>query len=100
MEEKLKSIGPELSEEFSKAFNENKAYVIASRAAVNNGLMEAAEDYTAVRRLNEGFTIDLKPKQGKITNQKTSGRCWIFSALNTFRFEVMKKLKLKDFELS
>ena len=78
MDEKTKSISKELSEEFSKAFNENRAYVIASRAAVNNGLMEAAEDYTAVRKLNEGFTIDLKAKQGKITNQRTSGRCWIF----------------------
>ena len=74
MDNEMRSISKELSEEFSKAFNENRAYVIASRAAVNNGLMEAAEDYTAARKLNEGFTIDLRSKQGKITNQKTSGR--------------------------
>ena len=29
-----------------------------------------------------------------------SGRCWMFAALNTFRFEVMKKLNLETFELS
>ncbi len=100
MDAEMRMIDQGLSEEFSKAFNENRAYVIASRAVVNNGLMEAAEDYTAVRKLNEGFTIDLRSKEGKITNQRASGRCWIFAALNTFRFEVMKNLNLKDFELS
>jgi bleomycin hydrolase len=36
----------------------------------------------------------------KITNQKQSGRCWMFAALNTFRFQVIKKLNLETFELS
>ena len=35
-----------------------------------------------------------------ITNQKSSGRCWIFAALNVARREVIDKYKLKDFEFS
>lgn len=37
----------------------------------------------------------------KITNQKQSGRCWLFAALNLFRREMVKKYNLPDsFELS
>ncbi|MBQ7562651.1 MAG: C1 family peptidase [Lachnospiraceae bacterium] len=93
-----RAVTPEQAEKYSEAFHANKAYVIASRAVVNNGLMESAKDYEVAGRLSPHFSIDLK--QGKITNQKQSGRCWLFAALNTFRYEIMQKLKLNDFELS
>ena len=35
-----------------------------------------------------------------VTNQKKSGRCWIFAALNVLREIIAKKLNLKEFELS
>jgi bleomycin hydrolase len=34
------------------------------------------------------------------TDQKRSGRCWLFSATNLLRVSVMKKLNLKSFEFS
>lgn len=34
------------------------------------------------------------------TDQKNSGRCWIFAALNTIRIPFMKKYNLDDFEFS
>ncbi|KAG0043045.1 hypothetical protein BGZ83_011894 [Gryganskiella cystojenkinii] len=40
------------------------------------------------------------PVESMVTNQKSSGRCWIFAALNVFRVEVMKKYNLEEFELS
>ena len=36
----------------------------------------------------------------KVTNQKSSGRCWLFAALNVMRREVAKKYNLDNFELS
>ncbi len=39
-------------------------------------------------------------KMGDITNQKSSGRCWMFAALNILRPQVMKKYKVKNFEFS
>jgi bleomycin hydrolase len=39
-------------------------------------------------------------KTGPVTNQKSSGRCWIFATTNVMRYGIMKKLKLKEFELS
>lgn len=35
-----------------------------------------------------------------VTNQKKSGRCWMFAGLNLMRAGAMKKMGLKDFELS
>ncbi len=84
--------------EMSREYNSDRANLIASSAAFKNGLMEAATDYQAAGKLPFTFSVDLK--QGKITDQKASGRCWIFSALNTFRFEIIKKYKLDTFELS
>ena len=44
------------------------------------------------------FSLELET--GDVTDQKSSGRCWLFAGLNTLRFEIMKKLNLKTFELS
>ncbi len=35
-----------------------------------------------------------------VTNQKKSGRCWLFAGLNLLRVGAMKKMKLKKFEFS
>ena len=91
-------ISREALEMMSKDFHSDRANEVAATAAVNNGIIEASADYEAGRRLPMNFSVDLKT--GKITNQKASGRCWIFSALNTFRYEIMKKFDLDNFELS
>lgn len=36
----------------------------------------------------------------RVTNQKSSGRCWIFAALNSFRFNARSRLEIDDFEYS
>ena len=36
----------------------------------------------------------------KVTNQRSSGRCWIFAATNVFRIAIMQKYNIKNFELS
>jgi len=46
------------------------------------------------------FNHVLDFKTGPITNQKSSGRCWLFATTNVIRYGVMRRLKLKDFQLS
>jgi bleomycin hydrolase len=46
------------------------------------------------------FNTELDFKTGPITNQKSSGRCWLFATTNVLRYEIMKKLNLKAFQLS
>ncbi|KAF8198074.1 peptidase C1B, bleomycin hydrolase [Pholiota molesta] len=46
------------------------------------------------------FNHALDFKTGPITNQKSSGRCWLFATTNVIRYGIMKRLKLEDFQLS
>ncbi|KAG1770446.1 peptidase C1B, bleomycin hydrolase [Suillus occidentalis] len=46
------------------------------------------------------FNHEVEFKVAPVTNQKSSGRCWLFATTNVIRHEVMKKLKLKEFQLS
>ncbi|KAG6331417.1 hypothetical protein ID866_7670 [Astraeus odoratus] len=46
------------------------------------------------------FNHEIDLHTGPVTNQKSSGRCWLFATTNVIRYEVMKKLKLKDFQCS
>lgn len=46
------------------------------------------------------FNTRLDYQTGPITNQKSSGRCWLFASTNVLRYDIAQKLKIKDFELS
>jgi len=49
--------------------------------------------------LNEYF-VQISVEGRPVTNQKASGRCWIFACLNVMRIQLMKSLKVSDLELS
>jgi bleomycin hydrolase len=41
------------------------------------------------------------PLEGSpVTNQRSSGRCWLFASTNVFRVAIMQRYNLKSFELS
>jgi len=46
------------------------------------------------------FKFSTEIKTMKSTNQKSSGRCWLFAATNVLREHIAKELNLEDFELS
>lgn len=71
---------------------------IARNAVTSSGVRKAARDPEAAAQATTTFDIQLE--QGDTTDQKRSGRCWMFASLNTMRYLVMKKLGLKTFELS
>jgi len=48
----------------------------------------------------ELICIQIESEGKPVTDQKSSGRCWIFAMLNCMRIPVMKQLKIEDFELS
>ena len=71
---------------------------VASHAAQTNGIYKASENLETKIDLDPTFSIEIET--GKPADQKQSGRCWMFSALNTMRHPLQKEYKLKDFELS
>lgn len=92
------SITGELLGQFQEKCSADALCAVARNAVVANGLNAAAENGEVKRRTRHSFSVNLK--QGEITNQMQSGRCWMFAALNTFRAEVIRKLNLETFELS
>ena len=80
-------------------FPRDAAYVVAKNAVTSNGINKSARVPERVAKATCAFSVQVTP-QGEITNQKSSGRCWMFAALNVMRREVMVKQNLETFEFS
>ncbi len=67
-------------------------------AVSNNQLSNLTLNRELLSRHNDYFTHKIETKG--ITDQKNSGRCWLFAGLNLLRPRVIKKYKLSGFEFS
>lgn len=92
------TITNEQLDRFKKAFDSEKANHASKHAVAKVGINKASTDNNLKRR--HSFVFSDETKKGEITNQKSSGRCWMFAALNTARVDTMKKLNMKTFEFS
>ena len=92
------TIDKNLIEKFNNNFNADRTNLVSKNAVINNGIMQSAKSINSIIENTHEFSIEVKT--GKITNQKQSGRCWMFAALNVMRLEIMKTLNLETFELS
>ena len=88
----------ELTKQYKESFQSKPERIVAQNAAVKNGLKGASETVASVVENQPVYSIDLE--HGKVANQKASGRCWMFAALNTFRHRLFNNFKLEEFELS
>ena len=85
-------------DELTAAFDAREANRIAMNAVVNAGIDDVARNYDRARRLQRRFSVTVD--NGDVTNQRRSGRCWLFSSLNVARFIAKKNLGIKSFEFS
>lgn len=92
----------ELTSEFTQYlfdnYQINAKYSAVENAATKNGLLNALENRASHAANLPVFSIDLT--NDPVSNQKQSGRCWMFAALNTFRHKILTEFKLENFELS
>ena len=79
-------------------YEANVKYQAIENAASHNGIFAALERRQSHVDNTPVFSLDLT--KDKVTNQKASGRCWMFAALNTFRHKLISQYKLENFELS
>ena len=73
--------------------------VMVQNVVSNNKLQDVFGNRQKLQNTNHIYSHQVKPR-GKITNQKSSGRCWLFAALNVVRVAMMEKYNLKNFEFS
>lgn len=84
--------------EFSRDFNADPKNQVLARAAGRSGVLEASYNERVAGRLTRVFSTELDTDN--VTNQKQSGRCWLFSTLNVLRHDFGAKHKAKNFTLS
>jgi bleomycin hydrolase len=68
-------------------------------AVTNNPVNSLALNRDAVRDGGDRH-FSHRIKSGEITNQKQSGRCWMFAGLNTLRPQVIREHNMTDFHFS
>ena len=92
----------ELTKEFTDQlyanYEANVKYAAIENTVTHNGIHASLETRKSAVENTPVFSLDLT--KDKVTNQKASGRCWMFAALNTFRHKMISSFQLEDFELS
>ncbi|MEE2991511.1 MAG: C1 family peptidase, partial [Planctomycetota bacterium] len=71
---------------------------LMQNAVAQNGVDNIALDRSILTSTDHTFSHLLD--DWSVTNQKRSGRCWMFAGLNLFRPSAMKAMNLKEFEFS
>ena len=79
-------------------YEANTKFHAVENAVTHNGLLKSLETRQSQIENDHVFSIDLT--KDEVSNQKASGRCWMFAALNTFRHKLISDFKLENFELS
>ena len=94
-----KAISQEQLQNFQADLDKHEGHEVNERAVTKNGILSVSADYRSEVAMDRVFSIDIDT--GKVADQKQSGRCWMFAALNTMRHSMREKLHMKDdFELS
>ena len=94
-----KAIDPDWAAQEASDFAQSRANRIARNAVTATNVMQAARDTSAMRTYHDTYGISV-PKTAEITNQRQSGRCWMFSSMNVARHATMKYLDVDTFEFS
>ncbi|KAM4046967.1 bleomycin hydrolase [Anomaloglossus baeobatrachus] len=85
---------------FRKKLKAEPRFVLAQNVATCSDPLEVCLQRQTVQDSVHVFQHTI-PAEGKpVSNQKNSGRCWIFSCLNVMRLPFIKKFNIEEFEFS
>ena len=73
---------------------------LALSALLSNPITDIVKQKVATLPDTQTFNVKIKNEGSPITNQRSSGRCWLFASTNVLRVPLMKKYNLAEFELS
>ncbi|WP_051586190.1 C1 family peptidase [Mycoplasmopsis lipofaciens] len=83
---------------FIKKYQNKIENKVIENAISKNGIENATFNNDVNRFHNYEFSI--QTTKAGMTNQKASGRCWIFAALNVIKTDILKELNVENFEFS
>ena len=94
----LTPITTAMLEQFRTDFEKDPSAKKSQNAVTQTTIDDIALVRDIVQGTDSSFSTHLD--DWKVTNQKKSGRCWLFAALNMLRVPAMKKMNVKEFEFS
>ena len=92
------TLTPAVLRGLAAAFIADSTAVRMQNAVTRSGLDEVAANHA--RQISLSTTMSNRLDNWAVANQKKSGRCWLFAALNLFRFGARDVLGVKQFEFS
>ena len=95
-----KNISLNQVKKYQKEFESCSHCRISMNALTRSKLDDVTMDWDSFRTIDHNYSNVVKHEMPKVTNQKGSGRCWGFAALNLMRIEFAKKYDLQGFEFS
>ena len=93
-----RSLTPDLVERLTKEFDAEPRNRLLQNAVTRNQVDQVALDHQLARSIDKTMSHQLD--DWAATNQKQSGRCWMFAGLNLLRVGTAARLGLKEFEFS
>lgn len=94
----MSTLTSDFTEKLYADYLANPKYQAVENAVTNNGLLKSLR--TRQSAMDNDFTFSIDLTKDAVSNQKASGRRWMFAALNTFRHKLINQFKLENFELS
>ncbi len=91
-------ISPEMLKQIKQSYQGTSTDKALRNAITNNDINKLAVNLDAKNNFDSYFSDKVNSKG--ITNQKSSGRCWLFTGLNVFRSKIIAKHNLADFQFS
>ena len=92
------ALSAETLKQFAADFESDPVYRLAQNAVTQTTIDDVALNRSVIASTDHTFSHLLD--DWTVTNQKKSGRCWMFAGLNLLRVGATKKMNLKEFELS
>ncbi len=92
------AIDVSMIKQFKQSIKDNAETRALRNAITNNDIKKLALNRENIDKVNHYFSNKVTTKG--ITNQKSSGRCWLFTGLNTLKPYVLKRYNIKDFDFS
>lgn len=90
----------EILEKFRTSFNSDPKNILAQNACSRFDPLQICLSRKRLQENEHVFKYKIESEGKPITNQKSSGRCWLFAALNVMRIPFIKAFNLDEFEFS
>lgn len=91
-------ISPDMLREIQQSYEETRSEKAIRNAIANNDIRKLTVNWDNQKGLDTDFSIRVKSKG--ITDQQSSGRCWLFAGMNVMRAKAIARYNLPGLEFS